>query len=159
MSYDIFLARPDPSGQTVKTTNPFTGEAIDAVPPSPMDRNELEQLAKSLADAHPNFTAERDEDGWVIADPAGPQTMPYRLFLDPSGGHFELRSPSAETTPERVLEVVGTQLKALSAHGFVATAPGVDEVAPGQDPGPLLRAYASWIGYKNEIVDRFSRDE
>lgn len=159
MSYDIFLARLDPSGRTVRSTNPFTGEQINTIAPSPLARDELERLAANLANAHPNFTADRQEDDWVIADPAGPENMPLRLYLGQSSGHFELRSPSDAESSELVLEVVSVQLKALYEHGFQATAPNVDVIEPGQGIGPLLQAYTAWIGYKTEVTDRSSRDE
>jgi hypothetical protein len=129
MSFDMFFARPDPSGRTVEQRNPFTGE-VGAVPAmlalSPDAFTELAARLHGLGvgDApEPGDLAVRSEsNGW-------------EFDLDPEGGGACLR----RVTPES-LAMVLTVLRAIVDHGYAVFAPGVDSNRPEPLDEQLFKA-------------------
>lgn len=119
MSFDMFFARPDPSGRTVEQKNPFTGEVGTAPAMLTLAPDAFNELAARL-------------HGLGVGDAPEPGDLAIRsesngceFDLDPEGGGACIR----RVTPESLAMVVAV-LRALTDCGYVIFAPGVDSSRP-----------------------------
>jgi hypothetical protein len=146
VSFDLFFARPDPSGRTVERKNPFTGAVSTEAAMLPLTADEFGRLAKRIADAGlgGNVTGdglrfEATGEGWDFG-------------LDPEGG-----SAGISTADPKPLAAIMSALHALKESGFRVVGPGVDSAREAPLDEQIAGALGLAAAYADQVRARLRR--
>jgi hypothetical protein len=115
MSFDLYFARPDPSGRTVEKKNPFTGQLAATPAMLPLPAQDFAQLVARLREFGLDIKAGQDGKSFEYSNDD------YDFDLDPEGGSTHL----FQITPP-VLAVVVVALRTLINQGFQVYGPRVN---------------------------------
>lgn len=144
MSFDLYFARPDPSGRTIEKKNPFTGQLTATPAMLPLPAQDFAQLAAQLRESGIDIKASQDGKTFEYSGDA------YDFDLDPEGGSAHL----FQVTPP-VLAVVVVALRTLINQGFHVYGPGVNSTKSEPLDQQIIDALGLQAQYAEHVRDLF----